>query len=464
MKHTRLFMILWQAIGPVAMQVMAQGGTAQQMQDRAASPRQPAPLVPHHPVDLILGRPTSTSVVLSVLCDHDAGAVVAYGMQKTDFVDRTERVSLAKDHPHEIILEKLKPDTAYFYRLLDGAAEKIMCEGKFHTARTPGSTFSFTVTADSHLDQNTDPALHQRTLANVLADTPDFHIDLGDTFMAEKHENRGNATRQYLAQRFYFGQLAQFAPLFLVLGNHDGEERKLLRDGADSLAIWANTMRKRYFPNPVPDGFYTGNAATDPLAGLLQDYYAWSWGDALFVVLDPYWHAADQRSDERWELSLGNTQYNWLKQTLAASNARFKFVFIHQLVGGIDRQGRGGVEAAAFGEWGGRNADGSEGFQDHRPGWELPIHQLLVRNQVTAVFHGHDHLFARQELDGIVYQEVPQPGDPHGNTRNAVEYGYRDGTIFGSSGYMRVTVAPDRLRVDYVRPDRSVAHTYTIKP
>lgn len=33
-----------------------------------------------------------------------------------------------------------------------------------------GGTFTFTITADSHLDEHTDPALYQRTLANALAD------------------------------------------------------------------------------------------------------------------------------------------------------------------------------------------------------------------------------------------------------------------------------------------------------
>ena len=65
--------------------------------------------------------------------------------------------------------------------------------------------------------------MYQRTLANALADAPDFHVDLGDTFMTEKHDNRENAARQYLAQRFYFGGLCHSAPLFLVLGNHDVE-------------------------------------------------------------------------------------------------------------------------------------------------------------------------------------------------------------------------------------------------
>jgi hypothetical protein len=91
-----------------------------------------------------------------------------------------------------------------------------------------------------------------------------FHIDLGDTFMTEKHENRDAASKQYLAQRYYFGQLCQTAPLFLVLGNHDGESHRGRGSDADCLAVWSNLMRKRYFPNPVPDNFYTDNTIKHP--------------------------------------------------------------------------------------------------------------------------------------------------------------------------------------------------------
>jgi hypothetical protein len=212
-------------------------------------------------------------------------------------------------------------------------------------------------------------------------------------------------------------------------------------------------MRKRYFPNPVPDDFYTGNILKHPEAGLLQDYYAWEWGDALFVVLDPYWFVERQRGQsDNWNRTLGEEQYQWLKHTLEANDAKFKFVFIHHLAGGTDTQGRGGAEAAPFYEWGGKNADGTDGFKQNRPGWPAPIHQLLVQNQVSAVFHGHDHFYAKQELDGIVYQLVPQPGYP-GNgkpPRSAAEYGYATGTLIGSSGHVRVSVSPERVIVAYV--------------
>jgi len=307
--------------------------------------------------------------------------------------------------------------------------------------------FTFTITADSHLDYNTDRELYQRTLNNAAADNPVFHIDLGDTFMSEKHTNRVAAAQQYLDQRRYFDSL--HVPVHLIIGNHDGENGRYLDGTTNNLAVWSRAMRLRYFPNPLAkDG---------------RNYYAWEYGNALFIALDPFWYTPKQRrDDDNWTRTLGTEQYQWLKQTLETSQATFKFVCIHHLSGGLDRQCRGGVEVAPFFEWGGKNLNGQDVFKEKRPGWAMPIHQLLVNNHVTIVFHGHDHLYAKQDLDGIVYQEVPQPGDPMGNLRSAVEYGYKNGIILRSSGHLRVTVAANQTTVAYIHTDRSLAHSYTI--
>lgn len=425
--------------------------------------------VPAHPVDIILARPKADSVTLSVLAYEDMEGSISYGVERGQAARKTITRKFAKGEPTEVVLESLKPNSRYTYQFRGAGGATV--EGGFRTQRPRGSSFTFTITADSHLDDRTTPEVYLRTLAHALADEPDFHIDLGDTFMTEKHENRENAARQYLAQRYYFGQLCRAAPLFFVLGNHDGESPRG-RDGeSDSLAAWSNTMRKRYFANPVPDAFYTGNANKHPELGLLQDYYAWHWGDALFVVLDPFWHTIKTRGKgDNWKRSLGTEQYQWLRRTLERSKAKFKFVFIHHLVGGATPEGRGGAEAAAFYEWGGKNADGSDGFKQNRPDWPMPIHQLLVQHGVSAVFHGHDHLYVKQDLDGIVYQEVPQPGDPRGNTRTAAEYSYASGVILGSSGHLRVRVGPRDAKVEYIgagsRNDApaEVKHTYGIEP
>jgi hypothetical protein len=102
----------------------------------------------------------------------------------------------------------------------------------------------------------------------------------------------------------------------------------------------------------------------------------------------------------------------------AQGRARFTFVFSHHLLGGNGTDARGGAAFARFFEWGGRNLDGSWGFDKQRPGWPAPIHQLLVENRVTAWFHGHDHLYAREQLDGVSCQEVPQPSRARYERRN----------------------------------------------
>ncbi|HPA16771.1 MAG TPA: metallophosphoesterase [Verrucomicrobiae bacterium] len=436
--------------------------------------------VPPHPYDLVLARPTKNATTLSVLSYTNAECYIAYGTQPGRCSQKTPTCALKAGQPSEMAVAPLQPNTRYYYqfcsRVQGSATFEKSPEHTFHTQRPPGATFTFTVQADSHLDSNTEPSVYTRTLANALADAPDFHIDLGDTFMTGKYrDDRPAASQQYLAQRYYFGLIGHSAPVFLVLGNHDGEKGERRRE--EEASVWANMMRKKYFSNPVPDSFYTGNEIKHETAGLLENYYAWEWGDALFVMLDPFWpsSAGGRDSDENWNRTLGLAQYQWLKRTLEQSRAKFRLVFIHHLVGGITPEGRGGSETAPYYEWGGKNRDGSDGFKQNRPGWPLPIHELLARNHVNIVFHGHDHLFAKQEFGGIIYQEVPQPGFPGDGRapRSAAEYGYVEGTILGSPGHMRITVSPEKVTADYIlscppgegtsnRKNRRIACSYTI--
>jgi hypothetical protein len=219
----------------------------------------------------------------------------------------------------------------------------------------------------------------------------------------------------------------------------------------------------------VPNAFYSGSATSEPYVGVRDGYYAWEWGDALFVVLDPYWYTAANPNRDYWNFTLGAEQYAWLTRTLRGSSARFKFVFTHQLLSGINGNPRGGVEAAPYFEWGGRNADSSSGFAQHRPGWAIPIHQLLVETGVTAVFHGHDHFFAKQQLGGITYQLVPQPSFANaGGSQSATAYGYLSGQILSSSGYLRIRVTSTQASVEYVKSSApgvgAVVTSYTLTP
>jgi len=95
------------------------------------------------------------------------------------------------------------------------------------------------------------------------------------------------------------------------------------------MPLWSVAMRKKYFPNPEPGGIYSGNGKPEDGAGLLQDYYAWEWGNAMFIVLDPFWFTRDRKSG--WTtgaMTLGDAQYRWLAATLEKSKGSIQ-VCVH---------------------------------------------------------------------------------------------------------------------------------------
>ena len=111
----------------------------------------------------------------------------------------------------------------------------------------------------------------------------------------------------------------------------------MLNDSPDNIAVWATKARKTYYLNPSPNGFYTGSDRVEDYVGLRENYYYWQWGDALFVVLDPYWYTRQNPNKENdlWYWTLGEDQYQWLKQVLESSGSKYKFVFTHHLTGDV---------------------------------------------------------------------------------------------------------------------------------
>ena len=425
----------------------------------------------------LLSRPTDHDIMVRALAARSLTAEVEWGTTAGEYDHTSAAVHAEGGDPFEIVLSGLAPDTDYVYRLRirpdDQPSTPQLGPGRtFHTQRLAGSPFTFVVQTDSHLDENSNPEVYAQALRNALADHPDFMVDLGDTAMTDRcviggtdlcSRDRATAYEQIAGRnalmRSYFAQVGHSLQLFLVLGNHEGEAGWIEDGGANNLSIWGVRARKFFYANPEPDRFYSGNGREDPLVGRRQNYYAFEWGDALFVALDPFSNTTRKPTRftdaDMWNWTLGDEQYHWLERTLAESRARFKFVFSHHMTGGSGPEARGGAAFARNFEWGGRNIDGSWGFTDHRPGWAKPIHQLLVDNHVTIWFHGHDHVYVQEMLDGVVYQEVPQPSTRRASAADlAAEYGYLGTSgvnAFASSGHLRVSVQPAEVRVTYVR-------------
>jgi uncharacterized repeat protein (TIGR02543 family) len=459
----------------------------------------------------LLGKPEDASITINIVPATTIEYHYQYGTSPGSNTWQTANVTATGGQPSEVVISGLTANTQYYYRMQYHAPGDAMddwvnrTEHSFWTQRAAGSTFMFTVTSDSHQNFNT---AEQNAMTNILSEHPDFNVDLGDTFLLDGSANQDSVNNKYLAYRepLYFDKIGNSVPIFLASGNHEDEEGWNI-DDAFSLAVASIKARKLYYPTPVTDGFYSGNEDTTLTAiggdNLREDYYAWTWGDALFMVIDefqytmhnPYGAIAGEGSDDpktceysndpncQWNWTLGAQQYQWFQQTLENSHAKYKFIFSHNMLGGkltVDGSSapgyvRGGCEGAPYFEWGGKNADGTEGFADRRTATygadAEPLRQLMMENGVSAYFHGHDHQYVYETCDGMVYQEVPSPGmggagfsdytqDDHG-TYNTIK-------ILPNSGHLRITVTPSQATVDYISSATSnngaINYTYTIAP
>ncbi|MCW3996250.1 MAG: metallophosphoesterase family protein [Candidatus Bathyarchaeota archaeon] len=428
----------------------------------------------------LLGRPTDSSIMVSVVPNANGQVYFKYGLQSGVYTTQTGIVTLVSGIPSEVLIDGLTPNTKYYYRMVYRVNDDTWAEGEehtFQTQRSTGSTFSFTITADSHVNIAGlgSASVWEQTMTNVANNHPDFEVDLGDTFAMDYVTTQSEADQAYLYQRQFFGIVGHSAPIFLAVGNHEQQEAWHLDDFGGNVAasqpVLGANAQNRYFLNPAPDEFYSGNSEPYPsLMGdhLRRDYYAWNWGDALFVVIDPYWYTttkpflgnqgggenSDAGSNNRWDWTLGLQQFLWLNQTLQSSSAKYKFVFAHHQTGGADNYGgRGGAVPAHLVEWGGYNIGGALwGWNINRPvaQWgNKPIHQIMIDTHVTAFFHGHDHQYAYEVRDGIVYQSLPAGGFS-GNGFNSYSVGTYTLKVLPSPGHLRVTVSPSKVTVDYV--------------
>jgi hypothetical protein len=450
----------------------------------------------------ILGRPTKSTVALSVIASGNATAYVEYGYSKTKLTSKSETRSISAALPVVFEITGLQASSKIFYRLrYKGDSDSAYTSGtilSFSTAKASGKSFSFTLQGDTHPERAGkmfNAELYTVTQKNISAQQPDFHILLGDDFSIDPLIGKGQATaanvdKIYATHRQWLAISGGSIPIFLVNGNHEQAAKYLLDGTALNPAVLAGTARNKYFPLPVSNSFYSADNEQVEFVGNPRDYYSWTWGDATFITLDPYWHSemavdnvagvsndqnatnkksgtGDSKTKDLWSVGLGDTQYVWLKSTLENCKSKFIFVFAHHVMG----TGRGAVEVSYDYEWGGKDPAGKTTFKQERPNWELPIHDLMVKHKVSAFFQGHDHIFVTQTRDGIIYQSMPNPADDTFSMFNSDAY--KTGTKAPNSGHVRVSVSAATAKVEYflagrstdtARKNLSVAHSYSIKP
>ena len=120
----------------------------------------------------LLGRPTDHSITVQLFFNKTIEACVQYGTSSGNYSDQTSWQLFNNGDPTEIFISGLNANTKYFYRVCyrdpGSMAVQTRPEYFFHTQRPEGSSFSFVVQADPHMDEQSDSSIYKRCLRNQL--------------------------------------------------------------------------------------------------------------------------------------------------------------------------------------------------------------------------------------------------------------------------------------------------------
>ena len=347
----------------------------------------------------LLGRPTETSITINLIAgENPTSGYIEYGTEQGVYTDSTPIQNVDPNELLEFELINLQSNTQYYYILkakdttMQDFAESD--ERSFRTKRESYS-FNFTLITDSHINLvNSADRLIGIANKTVQNDNSDFVIFLGDNMELSENgygyiEDEIEAIQKYEKFRDALISASFYLPSFFTIGNWEGEAGWIEEE---NLTL-ARNIRKKYIPNPSNTTYLEGGNDH-------EDYYAFTWGNALFVVLNvmSYTEENPQGTGDVEDWHLGTDQLNWLNDTLINSTEPWKFILIHHAVGGEWEDpgfwsfyGRGGGYAAYVGE-------------------QATVHQMMIDNDVQAFFHGHDHVFTDVVVEGVHYIEAGNSG------------------------------------------------------
>ena len=367
-------------------------------------------LVPTLSLLPFLARPTSDSILINVRNGH-SDAIVQLEVRPLGEDQWIPSGTESRVTPGEFLnwtVEGLTSGSAYEYRVvtaLPGGDPAPVSRGQFTTQRTGEVGFSTALITDPHTGAFVDGTgpieVLDEVIRNVRRDRPDFVLALGDnvawpTSRDFLQPDDVGATRAYTMYRRHIAPLSMSCPHFGLIGNWEGESGKIPGDSVARVA----EVRRRFTPNP--------NDRTYPQGGSLnEDFYAFEWGPALFVILNvqSYTVPSGERDNSRDDVTevedwtLGSRQFGWMEQVLSSSDHPFKFVCIHHTVGG-----NGATERETlFGRGGSRAADVGE---------QKLVHEAMREFGVQTFFYGHDHVFVDEMVDDIHYALPGSCGAP----------------------------------------------------
>jgi hypothetical protein len=409
----------------------------------------------------LLSRPTETSIRLNALNNRQP-AEAAIELRKEGAGDWQRQPSVLKLSSHEMLdwnLTGLSPATRYEYRILmkpgaDGPLQPLV-SGAFRTQRKRPASYTAVLITDPHTGSFPEGSRPVRTLDRVVENASrakaEFVLDLGDNVAWPGSRDYGQknpdgAVEAYARYRRQIGPLSIHAPHFALIGNWSGESGKFPEKSIEMMAA----VRQAFLPGP--------NHLTYPQGGSdKEDYYAFSWGDALYVMLNIQTYSKPSQPDQLpslmadvnqiTEWTLGEKQMAWFETTLRKATERFRFVCMHHAAGG----NAGDLDNTLYGRGGARAWNTGE---------QARIHALMKKHHVQIFFYGHDHVFVDDVVDGIHYALPGSCGAPWHFTKE--ETGYE--RSWPDSGHAQLEVTPEKASISFINVEGKVLHSFSVLP
>jgi hypothetical protein len=417
----------------------------------------PAPLLYLPP---LLSCPTKNSIRISAL-NEKLPAEAAVEIRKEGATTWERRAPLLKLARYDILdwtLKDLAPAARYEYRILlkrESSDFQTAGVGSFRTQRIGPASYTAVLMTDPHTGSfppGSNPVLVlDKVVQNAARAQGEFVLDLGDNVAWRgsrefPQTSTAGALAAYSQYRRQIGPLSAHCPHFALIGNWNGESGKFPEKNIELVA----GVRKALLPAP--------NHLTYPQGGSeREDYYAFSWGDVLYVMLNIQTYSKPSNParlpslmsdvNEITEWTLGEKQMAWFESTLSKATERFRFVCIHHPAAGNagdalnTNYGRGGARAWNLGE-------------------QAKIHALMKKHKVQIFFYGHDHVFVDDLVDGIHYALPGSCGAPWKFTKE--ETGYE--RFWPDSGHGTLEVTPEKATVTFINLEEKVLHSFSVTP
>jgi predicted phosphodiesterase len=226
---------------------------------------------------------TPTSAYLLIESDSQSEIRVLYGKdENTSMFHNTnyfiKTTSKTPTYVHRIELDRLEPNTKYFYRVLQEGMD------------TPLESFT-TPAENEHIkvavagDSRSNPKIWKKTIDSIAAKNPNILVLTGDIAATPKYSSW---KKEFFIPAFL--NFAKSTAFVNATGNHEG---------------W-NTNTKAFLQAPAsPSG--------------RQEYFSFAIGNALFVVLN-----------NQFKINKGSPQYKFCEKVLKESDKQWKIVIFHR--------------------------------------------------------------------------------------------------------------------------------------